>query len=124
MSNERFKALQIGDVIYVYDHSSKKHYPAQIVSIRGQHYDPHHPAFGRFKAMEIEFCSNPNYYSRKGETMETGKFWVQFSDEKNRRGSAYTGFLTEEEAEEFRIYLLDLRIEELKKEVERLEKNK
>jgi len=124
MSNEKFRSLQIGDIVYVYDHGSKKHYQAQIVSMKGEHYDHSHPAFGKFKAVEIEFCSNPVFYSRNKESMDTGKFWVNFAEEKNRRGSAYTGFLTEEDAEEFRVYLLDMNINDLKKEIERLEKSK
>jgi hypothetical protein len=124
MSNEKFRSLQIGDIVYVYDHGSKKHYQVQIVSMKGEHYDHSHPAFGNFKAVEIEFCSNPVFYSRKKERMDTGKFWVNFAEEKSRRGSAYTGFLTEEDAEEFRVYLLDMNINDLKKEIERLEKSK
>jgi hypothetical protein len=124
MSNEKFRSLQIGDIVYVYNHGSKKHYQAQIVSMKGEHYDHFHPEFGNFKAVEIEFCSNPVFYSRKKERMDTGKFYVNFEEEKSRRGSAYTGFLTEEDAEEFRLEQIELKIDELKVQIEKLETTK
>jgi hypothetical protein len=125
MSNEKFRRLSIGDEIYVYDHSSRKHYPAQVMSIKGEGLvSEFGTKFITFNGCSVEFCADPKRYHQKGERPETGTFYINFSEESSRRGSAYTGFLTEEDAEEFRLFILNQKIEELEKEISKLEQNK
>ena len=125
MSNHKFEYLSIGDEIYVYDHSSRKHYPVQVMSIKGEGLTSEFGTkFITFKGCSIEFCADPKRYHQRGERPETGNFYINFSEENSRRGSAYTGFLTEEDAEEFRLFIIDQKIEELEKEISKLEKNK
>jgi hypothetical protein len=125
MANEKFRDLRVGDIIRVYDHLSKKHYPAQIISIKGEGYDAGiPPKFGKYKGCSIEFGLVGRNSSHSICVQSCGSFYVNYSEEKSMRGSKHTGFLTEEDAEEFRIYLADQKINELKKEIEKLEKSK
>jgi hypothetical protein len=125
MSNEKFRDLRVGDIIHVYDHLSKKHYPAQIISIKGEGYEADiPPKFGKYKGCSIEFGLVDRDFDRIVCVLSSGSFYISYSEEKSRRGSKHTGFLTEEDAEEFRVYLADQKINELKKEIEKLEKSK
>ena len=125
MPNEKFRDLRVGDIIHIYDHLGKKHYPAQIISMKGEGYDSEIPSkFGKYKGCSIEFGLDVVRDFDRIVCLSSGSFYVNYSEEKNMRGSKHTGFLTEEDAEEFRIYLADQKINELKKEIEKLEKSK
>ena len=119
MSNERFRNLKIGDKIFVYCHESYRKIKEVIVTeIKGS------VVYPNLSTKEISVDSISVSFSLIGENQQDKQtFFIRFSEEKSRRGSAYTGFLTLEDVLEFAEFLKDQKIEELQKDIERAEES-
>jgi hypothetical protein len=120
MSNERFRDLKIGDKIFVYCHNEyTKIVEGIVTSITGKVYYPNIT----YKEISIEGISVefilPKY---KTQSDEKKSFYIEFSEEKSRRGVNYTGFLTIEDALEFSNELKVDKIKELEEKIKKEEK--
>ena len=122
MSNEKFRDLKISDRIFVYCH--KNAHPRHIVKevlvteIKGSVVHPNLTT----KAVSVDGITVS--FNLIGENQQDNQtFFIRFSEEKSRRGTSYTGFLTLEDALEFAEYLKDQKIEDLQKDIKRVEEN-
>ena len=120
MSNERFRDLKIGDKIFVYCHNEyTKIVEGIVTSITGKVYYPNIT----YKEISIEGISVefilPKY---KTQSDEKKSFYIEFSEEKSRRGVNYTGFLTIEDALEFSNELKVDKIKDLEEKIKKEEK--
>ena len=117
MNNERFRDLKISDKIFVYYHESYIKIKEVIVTeIKGSVVYPNLST----KVPSVEGITIS--FSLIGEDQnEKQTCFIRFSEEKSRRGTSYTGFLTIEDALEFAEFLKDQKIEELQNEIKRAE---
>ena len=127
MRNFRKEDLVLDAKIYVYKHGSDIIVPAVISGIEGRYerysnklYQHASDAFEETIGAVVSFKLGP--LGANVVSTDTGTFYVNFSDEKNRRGVEYTGFPTEEDAQEFKKYLLEQKIEELQHQIENIKK--
>ncbi len=120
MSNERFRETKVGDIIYVYDHEAEHIYRAICESVSGTRFEPQTiDGLGQYVGCDIEFVI-PIEYSTPYTSLKRGSFYIKYNEEKNKRGTKYTGFLTKEEAIEFKNYLTQMKIDELESQVKKL----
>jgi hypothetical protein len=117
MSNERFRDLKIGDRVFVYCHKSwTKIKEVLVTEIKGS------VVYPNLTTKEVSVDGISVLFSLIGENQRDKQtFFIRFSEEKSRRGVEYTGFLTIEDALEFAEFLKDQRIEELQKDIKKLE---
>ena len=117
MSNERFRDLKISDKIFVYCHEGYTKIKEVIVTeIKGSVVYPNLttkvPTVDGATISFTLICEAQN---------DKQTCFVRFSEDKSRRGTSYTGFLTLEDALEFAEYLKDQKIEDLRNEIKRAE---
>ena len=119
MTKNSFTSVKPGDNIYVYVHSSRRIKKAKIISITGRAYSF---ITGHFGALDIEFffLTHENYTKLTSET-SIHTFYINLDEEKNKRGSVYTGFTTWEDAKEFSNLKVENEINQKKEEIKRLE---
>jgi hypothetical protein len=120
MSNERFRDLKIGDRVFVYCHKNvnTRHIIKEVLvtEIKGSVVYPNITN----KIVSVDSISVS--FKLIGENQRDKQtFFIRFSEEKSRRGAEYTGFLTIEDALEFAEFLKDQKIEELQKDIEKIE---
>ena len=122
MSNEKFRDLKISDRIFVYCH--KNAHPRHIVKevlvteIKGSVVHPN------LTTKEISVDGITVTFNLIGENQQDKQtFFIRFSEKKSRRGGVYTGFLTLEDALEFAEFLKNQKIEDLQKDIERVNEN-
>lgn len=120
MSNERFRDLKISDRVFVYCHKNIhiKHKIKEVLvtEIKGSVVYPNLTN----KIVSVDGITVS--FNLIGENQQDNQtFFIRFSEEKSRRGTSYTGFLTLEDALEFAEFLKDQKIEELKKDIEIVE---
>lgn len=120
MSNERFRDLRIGDKIFAYCHNEyTKIVEGIVTSITGKvHYPNSIKSEFSIDSISVEFIL-PNY---KTQSDEKKSFYIEFSEEKSRRGVNYTGFLTIEDALEFSNELKVDKIKDLEEKIKKEEK--
>jgi hypothetical protein len=117
MNNERFRDLKISDKIFVYCHEGYTKIKEVIVTeIKGSVVYPNLST----KVPSVDGITIS--FTLIGET-QTDKqtCFIQFREEKSRRGGTYTGFLTLEDALEFAEFLKNQKIEDLRNEIKRAE---
>ncbi len=119
MSNEKFRDLKIGDRIFVYCHESYVKIKEVIATeIIGSVVYPNLST----KVPSVD-CITISF-TLIGENQNNKQTcFIRFCEEKSRRGTSYTGFLTIEDALEFAEFLKDQKIEELQKDIKRAEEN-
>lgn len=122
MSNEKFRDLKIGDRVFVYCH--KNTHPKHIIKevlvteIKGS------VVYPNLTTKEVSVDGITVSFSMIGDNQQDNQtFFIRFSEEKSRRGTAYTGFLTLEDALEFAEFLKDQKIEELQNDIKRVVEN-
>lgn len=123
MSNERFRDLKIGDRVFVYCHKNSnigyRIIECTVTSIEGSVTYPNLTARDiSIDSISVKFILPKNYTQQQNQS-----FHIRFSEEKSRRGTDYTGFLTIEDALEFAEFLKDQKIEELQKDIKSVEEN-
>jgi len=120
MSNERFRDLRIGDKIFVYCHNEyTKIVEGIVTSIEGNVYYPNSiKSEFSIDSIRVEFIL-PNY---KTQSHEKKSFYINFSEEKSRRGENYTGFLTIEDVLEFSEEIKVNKIKDLEEKIKKEEK--
>jgi hypothetical protein len=121
MGNFRKEDLVLDAKIYVYKHGSDVIAPAVIFGIEGSY--PASKPYQQPSLFEESIGATVSFKMDKMDKLGTGTFYVDFSEEKNRRGTVYTGFPTKEDAQEFRKYLMEQKIAELQHQIENI-KNK
>ena len=119
MNNERFRDLKISDKIFVYCHEGYTKIKEVIVTeIKGSVIYPNLST----KVPSVDGISIS--FTLIGENQQDKQtFFIRFSEEKSRRGTSYTGFLTLEDALEFAEFLKDQKIKELQIEIKRAEES-
>ena len=119
MSNEKYRDLKIGDKIFVYCHEGyRKIYEVIVTEIKGSIVYPN------LTNLDILVDAISVSFSLIGENQKDKQtFFIQFSDEKSRRGTSYTGFLTLEDALEFAEFLKDQKIEDLQRDIKIVEES-
>lgn len=122
MSNERFRDLKIGDRIFVYCHinSNTRHKIKEVLvtEIKGS------VVYPNLTSNEIVMDGITVTFNLIGENQQDKQtFFIRFNEEKSRRGTSYTGFLTLEDALEFAEFLKAQKIEELQKDIEHVEES-
>ena len=120
MSNERFRNLKVGDRVFVYRHEKTYSRIVEVIvtEIKGS------VVYPNLSTREISVDSITISFTLIGETQKDNQsFYIRFSEEKSKRGTTYTGFLTIEDALEFAKSLKDQKIEELQNEIKSLEES-
>jgi hypothetical protein len=120
MSNERFRNLKVGDRVFVYRHEKTYSRIVEVIvtEIKGS------VVYPNLSTREISVDSITISFTLIGETQKDNQsFYIRFSEEKSKRGTTYTGFLTIEDALEFAKSLKDQKIEELQKDIKSLEES-
>lgn len=128
---ERFRNIKIGDVVYVYEHATKLIKKAHIIGIHPSNYEMNISSnnidgFGSFNSTSFDFTfdTNRQISCRDGYTpIKHGSFSVCYKDEKSRRGITYVGFITEEDAKEFKLEFIVREIKNKQKEIDKLEES-
>lgn len=117
MSNEKYRDLKIGDEIFVYCHESYEKIKEVIVTeiIGSVVYPNLSTKVPTVDGATISFI----FVGEDQKDKQT--FFIRFCEEKSRRGTAYTGFLTIEDVLEFAEFLKDQKIEDLQNEIKRAE---
>lgn len=118
MKNNSFTNIKPGDIVYVYTHSSERITKAHVLSVTGRQWDRFNM---KFNAYDIEF-----FFLNRGQqdtlnsetTIHT--FYVELTEEKNRRGSVYTGFMTLDDAKEFKRHKLENQLEDAELSIKRI----
>jgi len=123
MSNERFRDLKIGDRVFVYFHKNLnigyKIIECTVTSVEGSVTYPNLTARDiSIDSISVKFILPKNHTQQQNQS-----FHIRFSEEKSRRGTDYTGFLTIEDALEFAEFLKEQKIENLQKEIKLAEEN-
>ena len=117
MSNERFRDLKIGDKVFIYCHEEiySRIKEVLVTEIKGSVVYPN-------LSNNITYVDGITAtFSLIGEKQkEKQTFFIRFNEEKSRRGTLYTGFLTIDDALEFAEFMKDQKIESLQKEIEEL----
>ena len=125
MSNERFRNLKIGDRVFVYCHKNLnigyRIIECTVTSIEGS-VSVTYPNLTTknisIDGISVKFILPKNYTQQQNQS-----FHIRFSEEKSRRGTDYTGFLTIEDALEFAEFLKDQKIKELQKDIKSVEES-
>jgi hypothetical protein len=153
MSNEKFRDLKIGDIVWVYNHATESINKALVNSITGSGFEETFPIksalqrildqdairlskhtgcnvgfailynekeltpIGKKFGLEDKDIQHIEYISK----LMKGSFYVKYDEEKSRRGEDYTGFLTREDAIEFKEILIKKQINNLKSRMNELE---
>ena len=118
-SHLNIEDVKIGDKIFVYCHESYNRIKEVIVTeIIGS------VVYPNLTSNEIVMDSITVTFNLIRENQKDKQtFFIRFSEEKSRRGTSYTGFLTLEDALEFAEFLKDQKIEELQKDIERVKES-
>ena len=119
MSNEKYRDLKIGDKIFVYCHKSyRKINEAIVTEIKGSVVYPNLST----KVPSVDSISVSFIFVGENQK-DKQTFFIRFCEEKSRRGTSYTGFLTLEDALEFAEFLKDQKIEDLQKDIKGVEES-
>ena len=127
MSNEKFRDIKVGDKVFVYCHKDSYTKIREVVvsQIKAEFdYPPNDFQCSKVRGLTMSFFT-------KGYATENNTFYIQLNEEKSRRGTNYTGFLTYEDAFEMakeihdqEVRNLNNQIEDMNKTFERLKQNK
>lgn len=125
MSNLKKEDLILDSKIYVYCHKSESIKPAVIKSVQSRYYYDDYKnkfehdnvifsnSFGAVVNFLLEDVNKSGFYKE-------GDFFINFSDEFNKRDDDYVGFKTKEDAEFYRKNLIEDEIREKELEIENL----
>ena len=123
MGNDKFRDLKIGDKVFVYFHENLNigHKIKEVLVTNIQGYVKY-PNLTQ-KIITIDTIS-VSFVLLNGQVQkENQTFSISFEEDKSRRGTVYTGFLTIEDVLEFAEEVKEGKLKRLKSEIDELESN-
>jgi len=121
MSNNKFRDLKIGDKVFVYFHENyninHKIKEVLVTNIGGSVTYPTQREI-EINTISVSFLLLDSHTQKQNQS-----FSIFLKEDKSRRGSVYTGFLTIEDALEFAKEIKESKLKKLKSEIDEIESN-